>query len=148
MPTLRLKQKRLFSSFLNEPCSTSTVLQHKMITHFTNPLDQWCIFAYPRTSNCREGTLGGLTSFVPVDDVREGDQMRAEMTSLFIGTNDVTPPSVPSLQFEVLVEKIGVQISTVTKSVILLSYVLRQNRLTLKLHCRLKILSDLVGAPN
>ena len=28
--------------------------------------------------------------------------MRAEMTSLFIGTNDVTPPSVPSLQFEVL----------------------------------------------
>ena len=29
--------------------------------------------------------------------------MRAEMTSLFIGTNDVTPPSVPSLQFEVLV---------------------------------------------
>ena len=55
-----------------------------------------------RTSNCREGTLGGLTSFVPVDDVREGDQMRAEMTSLFIGTNDVTPRSVPSLQFEVL----------------------------------------------
>ena len=28
--------------------------------------------------------------------------MRAEMTSLFIGTNDVTPPSVLSLQFEVL----------------------------------------------
>ena len=28
--------------------------------------------------------------------------MRAEMTSLFIGTNDVTPRSVPSLQFEVL----------------------------------------------
>ena len=50
-----------------------------------------------RTSNCREGTVGGLTSFVPVDDVREGDQMRAEMTSLFIGTNDVTPRSVLSL---------------------------------------------------
>ena len=49
----------------------------------------------------RERTLGGLTSFVPVDDVREEAQMRAEMTSLFIGTNDVTPPSVLSLQFEV-----------------------------------------------
>ena len=59
-----------------------------------------------RTSNCREGTLGGLTSFVPVDDVREGEQMRAEMTSLFIGTNDVTPRSVPSLQFEVLIVNI------------------------------------------
>ena len=30
--------------------------------------------------------------------------MRAEMTSLFIGTNDVTPRSVPSLQFEVLLK--------------------------------------------
>ena len=55
-----------------------------------------------RTSNCREGTLRGVTSFVPINsDVISARICSPSLTSS-TGTNDVRPPSVPSLQFEVL----------------------------------------------